>query len=162
MSSDVEIFRRLRALEAEVRRLKAMEYAPRTGTWTPALEGTTGTGTLTYSAQEGYYERIGVVVIARWYLVLNAISVAPTGDLRIAGLPFTIANALGQFGYGGMAFNDLNLTAGCIDVQPRAATNTDEVYFLQNFDNAGASFLPASALAATSVLTGQVIYRATA
>ncbi len=61
------------------------------GTWTPVIEGSSSAGTATYSAQSARYTRIGRLVFFEAYVSWNTGS--GTGSLRLAGLPFTIANA---------------------------------------------------------------------
>ena len=60
------------------------------GSWTPALEGTTTTGTVTYAANIGKYVKIGKVVTWEFYMNFNSGNGA--GFVHISGLPFTTAN----------------------------------------------------------------------
>lgn len=59
------------------------------GTWTPVFAGTGTAGTFTYSVQTGIYTKVGRKVTVIGQILLSAISVAPTGVMRIYGLPFT-------------------------------------------------------------------------
>jgi hypothetical protein len=59
------------------------------GTFTPAIQGTGTAGTFTYIAQRGDYVRLGDVVWISLQCAISAITVAPTGNMRISGLPFT-------------------------------------------------------------------------
>ena len=61
------------------------------GTFTPAWLQTTSGPTATYSTQLGRYTRIGNLVYVTIRLD-NATFTAGVGDLRISGLPFTVAN----------------------------------------------------------------------
>ena len=61
------------------------------GTWTPALLGGSTAGTTTYSAQDGFYTKIGRVVTINCYIQISAMT--GTGDLRLSGLPFTSSSA---------------------------------------------------------------------
>jgi len=58
-------------------------------TFTPAFAGSSTAGTFTYSQQRGHYTRVENLCFFRIYLEVSAVSVAPTGDLNITGLPFT-------------------------------------------------------------------------
>lgn len=58
-------------------------------TWTPVLVGSTIAGTFTYLVQSGNYTRIGNRVWISGRIALSAVSVAPTGNLSITGLPIT-------------------------------------------------------------------------
>lgn len=57
------------------------------GTWTPTVVGTSTAGTATYGLQSGTYTRIGRMVYFQCELVWSGGT--GTGNLRIAGLPFT-------------------------------------------------------------------------
>ena len=58
------------------------------GSWTPAITGTAGIPSITYSYRVGYYIKTGNAVIARWGMRINTIS-GGSGTLRITGLPYT-------------------------------------------------------------------------
>lgn len=58
-------------------------------TFTPALSFSSGS--VTYSVQEGSYQRLGDSVIATGRLYISAIS-SPTGDVRLTGLPIASSN----------------------------------------------------------------------
>jgi hypothetical protein len=57
------------------------------GTWSPTMRGSTTAGTTTYSAQEGWYTKIGNTVHVGGYVVWSAAT--GTGNLQIGNLPFT-------------------------------------------------------------------------
>ncbi|WKL15925.1 hypothetical protein QYQ99_27055 [Comamonas testosteroni] len=62
------------------------------GAFTPTLVGTTAAGTNTYAINAGRYTRIGGVVF--WTAVIELSSTSGmTGQLRLNGLPFSVANA---------------------------------------------------------------------
>jgi len=66
----------------------SLGIAYETGTWTPTIQGTTTNGTATYTNQQGTYTRIGdLCFVTLW---LNWSGGTGTGNLRIAGLPFTV------------------------------------------------------------------------
>lgn len=60
-----------------------------TGTFTPTLVGSTIAGTFTYTLQSGNYTRNGRIVFVTAHISISAITVAPTGNLQLGGLPFT-------------------------------------------------------------------------
>jgi hypothetical protein len=62
------------------------------GTFTPTVVGVTTAGTATYSFQLGSYTKIGNLVYVNIYLAYSGGT--GTGQLRIAGLPFTSAGSL--------------------------------------------------------------------
>jgi hypothetical protein len=57
------------------------------GTWTPTIIGTGTAGTASYSTQNGTYTKVGRMVYFQCELLWSAGS--GSGNLRIAGLPFT-------------------------------------------------------------------------
>lgn len=73
-----------------LRKSDAVLYA--TGTWTPTLIGLTIAGTFTYAATTaGNYTRLGNTVLLRGRINITTVTVAPTGNLTIQGLPITPA-----------------------------------------------------------------------
>lgn len=75
-----------------------------TGTWTPAFIGTTIAGTFTYTTRIGRYRRIDDMVWIVGRVRISAISVNPTGNIQISGLPYTVnasVNGVGTIGYYG-------------------------------------------------------------
>jgi len=73
------------------------------GTFAPIFLGTTTAGTLTYSTQKGTYTKIGNVVHFAIEITASSFTVAPAGNLRIGGLPFT-ASASGYLGTANIAY----------------------------------------------------------
>jgi hypothetical protein len=61
------------------------------GTWTPTLEGTSTAGTVTYTARNGTYIKIGRMVTLYCYVAWN--SGTGTGAMRLTGMPFACAAA---------------------------------------------------------------------
>lgn len=75
------------------------------GTWVPTLVGATIGGTFVYNAvTSGTYARIGNTVLFRGRIVITTVSVAPTGALRIGGLPLSGATVTSGFA-GGAQFS---------------------------------------------------------
>ncbi len=61
------------------------------GTWTPTVTGaTSGSATVTTTAHANY-TKIGNMVIARCYIVVDFSSHTVSGDVQIGGLPFSAA-----------------------------------------------------------------------
>jgi hypothetical protein len=67
------------------------------GAWPtlPAISGSGGAPTATYSAQEAYFMRLGIVCFFTFYIAINTIS-GGSGNLRIANLPFPVGNQTQQ------------------------------------------------------------------
>ena len=59
------------------------------GTWTPVFLGGGSNPTLTYSAQDGSYRKIGNFVYFDGKIQSGTVSNVGSGNLRVGGLPFT-------------------------------------------------------------------------
>jgi hypothetical protein len=79
------------------------------GSWNPVFEGTTDAGTNTYDKQLGYYTKIGNLVTATLRIRTDALS-GMTGNLRLAGLPFSVRNLAAGFdgAAGGIVIHQAN------------------------------------------------------
>lgn len=118
------------------------------GTWTPSVKGTTIAGTFTYTNQSGHYTRLGNLVFAFGTVSISAIAVAPTGNLRIAGLPFT-PDTLGEGKAGTTHINDWNgltLGAGYTSIGGWVVNATTEIAITESGSNIQDAFLPAAGL----------------
>ena len=73
------------------------------GTWTPAYQGTSGNPTVTYDQRNGTYTKIGQKVTCSGRLRTDSKS-GGGGNLRIGGLPFTVANDQGKRGALSIAY----------------------------------------------------------
>ena len=134
------------------------------GTWTPSLKGTTIAGTFTYTNQQGHYTRIGDLVSAFGRVTISAIAVAPTGNLRIAGLPIT-PTTLSEGKAGTTHVNDWNgitFGAGYTYMGGWVVNATAEIALTESGSNIADIFLPAAGLVlvgGTSELNFTATYR---
>jgi hypothetical protein len=115
------------------------------GTFTPAFTGTGTAGTFTYVAgrQDGSYLRIGNVVLFALEVNISAISVAPTGNMTISGLPFTAGgNQDGSVSFGLIA--NLDFSANCVQLTGLIVSGTAVIDLREVFDNAGSTAYPAA------------------
>ena len=103
------------------------------GTWTPTIIGTTTAGTGTYSAQLGRYTRIGRTVYIQLQLIWTAHT--GTGNMKIAGLPFT-SNASIPSQMSIAAYN-MSLTALYFPIA-RQEVSTTQINLLQSPIGGGA------------------------
>jgi hypothetical protein len=90
------------------------------GTFTPIIIGATTPGTGTYSIQVGTYTKIGNRVLFQVYITWSAHT--GTGNMRVAGLPFTSSAATDTLHTMSIWSNELALTA----------SNTLQAYVLRN------------------------------
>lgn len=76
-----------------------------TGTWTPVVAGGTTAGDFTYSDQNGFYVKIGRLVLIYARIVTTNYTTHPEGRFIINGLPFPSRNStyneMVAFGYSG-------------------------------------------------------------
>jgi hypothetical protein len=78
-----------------------------TGNFTPVASFSSSNGTLSYNAQVGYYVKTGKTVNVHLHLAFN--KGTASGNFRISGLPFTIANNQAARGGASVGFyNGIN------------------------------------------------------
>ena len=157
--SDPAILRLLGELSGKVAALEALER-PRggSGTWTPIFIGAGTAGTFTYAATRyGTWTRLGDQIFLSGRCAISAITVAPTGAVRIGGLPFT--SKAGVYGSLNLVYiSNFNYSANALDlgafVQPADTT----AYLTESFDNALAGLVPSvnfTNAACDLIFTGQ-------
>jgi hypothetical protein len=90
------------------------------GTWTMGVSFGGGTTGITYSANTGAYTKIGRQVTVSGYLGLTSKG-SSTGDAKVTGLPFTIANNDANYASPALRINGITFTN---QFQGIAAINT--------------------------------------
>lgn len=124
------------------------------GTFTPKLEGDSGTNNHTYSQSVGWYYKIGGLV---WFTAVIAITTKDTnmgGAVRLGGLPFNISQ------FTSCAISDCSLIATGgkqLVVSLRSGVNFGRLQLLG--DNTPATNLPASAIADGTSITISGCYK---
>jgi len=103
------------------------------GTFTPTVIGTTTAGVGTYTAQNGYYTKIGNLVYFHIYIVVT--SHTGTGNIRVSGLPFTAANKTQAFSIGSVRYGNLTLPANTIQIASVVVVNSTVLGFDASRDN---------------------------
>lgn len=115
------------------------------GTWTPTFEGTTIAGTYTYTVQRGYYVRIGEVVTLWGSIGISAISVAPTGNMQIAGLPFAAATVGGSVRFVPSLYVDnLDYPTNALEIIARVTAGASVISLAYARDNLATNAYPAA------------------
>ena len=104
------------------------------GTFTPTAIGASTAGTTTYTAQNGYYTKIGRQVNVTLLVAWSALT--GTGNLSIQGLPFTIANLTQNYPVGAVSTDNLNWSGGTTIVA-EGALNSTNLILLCLADDAG-------------------------
>ena len=153
--------RQIQALQDQLERLRKTDTGQSAGGFTPAFTGTGTAGTFTYTKQFGIYTRIYSQVFIYGAIQISAITVVPTGNMTITGLPFT---ALGVDAYHAAGvewafISNFNYTAAALDLTGyiRNATSVIELY--ESFDNAAAVQVPAANFTnANCFLTFSAVY----
>jgi len=93
------------------------------GTFTPTLVGSTVAGVTTYFSQNGYYRRIGNLVVAQGAIISTAST--GTGFIALGALPFTSKNQTNGSAYGSLIFaNSATWPAGRTSITLSISPNT--------------------------------------
>lgn len=126
-----------------------------TGTWTPTFAGSTTAGAMTYYSQVGNYTKIGNVVFVTAYIHISTISVAPEGDLRITGLPFT---SNGTYQGGGMSMRGITVVANTVQVNTYAVNGQKYLLLQQLVNGTNQVYIQGSALGDNDVVSINMFY----
>lgn len=141
-----------RRTERAYEQTKVVERPGVSGTFTPAFGGSGGNGTITYDTQIGRWTRYGPLVICRIHINTNTVTVKPTGNLQIIGLPFTSANLAAVTGPAAVAdFSNIDLTAGYTHMGVRTDASATTATLTQSGDNVGAAFIGGAAMTGNDV-----------
>jgi hypothetical protein len=125
------------------------------GSWTPVAIGSTTAGTGTYVLQVGRYTKIGQVCFFQMTLGWSAHT--GTGDLILAGLPFTSLNAGGG---GGQSVATLGYNSGlAFTNQPVMfiPTNNTRISLTQTTTGGGVSGIPMDTAVSELIVNGHYI-----
>ena len=98
------------------------------GNWTPVWTGSSGTMSNTYDHQSGIYTKIGRQVTVTCILNLTASS-GGSSELRVTGLPFTVAGAEGFMGYCHFNAHPFTIDEDYIQFGAIAQSSTSYVHF---------------------------------
>lgn len=105
------------------------------GGFTPEFVGVTTPGSFTYTEQTGIYVRLGDTVFVSIGCRTSSIDSAPSGDIRIDGLPFTVASNAKVFSQGAIAHRQDDMASG--DRVACAAYQSTTQIGLTKIDSAG-------------------------
>jgi len=123
------------------------------GAWTPTLSGQ---ASITYATQTGMYNKIGNLVIAKFFLTTNAYS-GQAALLAVASLPFTVANNQSQYGGGVCLVDNLSALQANIFLQP-AVNTTIANYIINNGTTGSHGGMLSNIASVNSVFRGTIIY----
>lgn len=149
--SSIDTQSTIRNILDRLERLEKPDIGGANGSWTPAFTGSGTAGTFTYDTNStgGSYTVENGRVTIDGRLRITAISVAPTGDLRITGLPYTgIAAGNGVAGYGTFTlFTGLTITAGKTQLMLRILASTAYFEIIESGSAVASAKIQGSALA---------------
>lgn len=138
--------RRILALEKSLKDVQARSRGYAWGTWSPSFFGDGGTpGTFTYFANTGSYMRIGGLCIITGVVAISAITVAPTGNMKIANLPIQASSS--ATANGGVSFqyiSNYNFSATAIQLTGVIIVGGNTISLYEALDNAGPLPSPAA------------------
>lgn len=128
------------------------------GTWIPAYTGSVTNPTVTYTAQFGYYTKIGRMVHIKGMLQATP-TVVGAGSLRVSGLPFTSANipaSPGSIGYT----SQFTATGYPLALEARQNDTALDLYKTTNADARSGTYYNVSAATDISLSGGYFTFSA--
>jgi hypothetical protein len=124
------------------------------GTFTPTVFGSTVAGIGVYSAQGGFYTKVGNIVTVQVYLIWSALAGA-TGDLRFGGLPFAASASTNAISAASIGYaNNITLTASNVLTIFNSGTNTFVQAYQYPVGGGASTIVPVA-------LSGGIIYSIT-
>lgn len=129
------------------------------GTFTPTIVGSSTAGTGTYSTQSGNYIKIGRLVTVTGYMIWT--SHTGTGNLKIGGLPFTVANITAVQGGTVSIMSNMTLTASNVPANIQLDPNATTGSFMQVSNAGGAVGLSFVSLDTAANLSYSITYIST-
>lgn len=131
------------------------------GDWTPTVSAATpGTLSVTYTIRIGKYTRIGRVVHAQFYIVINAFTLGTaSGEVRITGLPFTANSTANFYQVGSVAVSGgPDIQATTVTLVWRTVAGTTYLQLLETLDNTSGALTAIGSIAASDGLYGNISY----
>lgn len=126
------------------------------GAWTPVLSGTTGAGTISYNSQIGRYTKVGDMVNVAMRMHINTVSVSPTGNSMITGLPFT--SSATYYHYGSLSMRGITVISNTVQVQASLSIGKTEVYLRQVVDGNNQVDILAAAVGTNDIIEFTLTY----
>lgn len=126
------------------------------GTWTPVFEGAGGDPTVGYTNQLGTYYVMGDLVCASFFITWTTSS-GGSGQLRVAGLPFTVRNVAPQTWMGSVITEGLDLLTTTSTLALEAEQGTDYMLLVGTVSLSTVIVIPAP-ISATGAVRGSITY----
>lgn len=100
----------------------ALEHYLEQQAWTPVITGATIAGAGTYTAQYGFYTRIGNMIFADADITWTAHT--GTGDMTVTGFPFTVRNTTGYDPEALIVTSSITFPVGATFIEGHILNNT--------------------------------------
>jgi hypothetical protein len=127
------------------------------GTWTPKIRGTGAVFAQSYSAQTGAYTKVGRMVYCTFHVQLTDIG-SITGDLIVAGLPFSMKAGNGVGG-GTIGFaNNLGAAASAITINNAGGNSYAYLQYYPSSNSAASPIVNSTSLASSTMRLDGTIY----
>lgn len=136
-----------------------LQASPSMVPWTPTIIGSTTPGAQTYTVQWGGYMVMGPAILALFNVSLSAVGGTIAGNVALGGFPFpAVFNATIQPQFGWTRFGNVTLAGGYTQINPFLAAGNSTALFSQSGSASAPATLPVTALSATSVFSGGMVY----
>ena len=127
------------------------------GTWTPKIRGTGAVFAQSYSTQIGNYTKVGRMVYCTFHIQLTDIG-SITGDLIVAGLPFSM-KAENGVGGGTIGFaDDLGAAASAITINNAGGQSYAYLQYYPSSNSAAAPIVNSTSLASSTMRLDGTVY----
>lgn len=135
------------AASGTTKKIAATGVAPITGTWTPAITGSSSNPTVTYTTQVGKYTKINNICFYSFFIRINTYS-GGSGNVTIS-LPFTAAATNSADSTIAPAYsNNVDFGGTPITILFQASSGNATGIFVATQDNGARQFLDVGGLAA--------------
>ncbi len=124
---------------------------------TPSITGSTTAGTIGYDNQIGKYTKIGNIVTVSCIVDTGVVTTAPTGNLRVSGLPFS-ASASDEF-IGAVVIQGIPFPASTSTVSVASVSSQSYVEFYGSGSNVSAARVQADNLATDDYVRFTLTYQ---
>lgn len=155
-STNPDVQNLVAALASIFRQAAGVEQS--SGSWTPAMAGSSTAGTQTYGYRSGTYIKTGRAVAFEGALLMSAKDGTTSGDLRITGLPFTAAAGPVAFSVAIGQHQQFALSAGYTQVTAAIQGDKNYIELKECGDSSNSTNLTDAALAATSSVWVSGVY----
>lgn len=127
------------------------------GTWVPVTAGLTTLGGFSYTTRNGYYLKIGKIVIATFYLVFSGATGSPAGVISVS-LPSAASNSTNKYFFAAARATAVNWGASAVSPIWLVGPSNDYARLYGQINNGVFVGSDASSIGNGDVLAGTIIY----